>query len=751
MKKIQIAVSLYAAMALFAQSVIAQDAGSTGSGASLIEELVVTAQKRESNLQDTAIAIFAFSGESLENKGIDDISNLQSYIPNLHVGQEQDGFKIALRGVGIQGTSSITDPGVAFYQDGMYIPRPAGGSAIFYDISRIEVLRGPQGTLYGRNATGGVVNVIANEPSQEFEAKVGISYGSRDLLEMRGMVNFPVNEQIASRFSVVYTEEDGYHENISTAPDTDDFYGTDGDLSLRGQLLYEDLNGFDILLSASYSDLDGTGVPMTFTERNIGGPGPTQALLATIGPQPSDPLVSNNDNEAFNDTETLSTFFRIEKSFDSFDAFLQAGFFSQDTHIIQDFDGSDVPISIFTKQQDNEAHSVEFRLSSNSDSRLQWILGAYYFSEETHIFRRVQLNGLVGGGTVFINLPDFLLDEWGDSKTVAGFGSATYSITDEWRVTGGIRYTSDEKTGALLNTSNFGAPTRPPLPNATFDADESFSETTWKAGLEWDASESALAYLNISSGYKAGGFNITSNGVPYDPETILAYEIGLKSNPFDGRVQFNVDAFYYDYTDMQLSTLTVVNGAPGQFTSNAAEAEVYGLEIDTKFQVNDSLLLSLGYSYIKTEFAEYFNTDPRDPSPVFNPGDPSGLGRADLSGNRLPYTPEHTLSLGIQYELELGNNLGRIVSSLNTSWHDELFMREYNLVGIDKQSANTKTDISVTYYAPNSGLTVTAYATNLEDDHELANVYISPGFVGLNATQQYTKPRSFGVKFDYTF
>ena len=716
--------------------------GDTSSGSklkrALIEEVVVTAQKRESNLQDTALAISAFTGESMEYKGINDISGLQSEIPNFHVGREQDGFRLALRGIGLQGTSSISDPGVAFYVDGFYIPRPAGGSSIFFDANRVEVLRGPQGTLYGRNATGGVVNVISNEPGSEFEGRAGVSFGARDLIEVRGMVNIPLNDTVATRFAAVHTQQDGYHKNTSTAPGTEDYYGSDGDTSFRGQLLFEDLNGFDVLLSANYSELDGTGVPYVFLERNIGGPPPTQALVATVGPEDPDPLVSNNDNPAFLDIESLITFIRIQKSFNKMDAFLQAGYFSQDTHTIQDFDGSEVPISVFEKQQDNEAYSVEFRLSSNDDNRLRWLLGAYYFSEETFIFRGVNLNGLARGN--FISLPDFLLDEFGNSDTVAGFGSATYDITGTLRLIAGLRYTRDQKDGALINDSNFGLPTRTPLPNDMFDADESFNRLTWKGGLEWDVLESALAYMNISSGYKAGGFNATSNGQPYNEETVLAYEGGIKSNPFGGRAQINADVFYYEYDDMQLSTLTTIAGAPGQLVSNAAEATIYGVEFDTKFEITGSLLLSLAYSYINAEFDEYLNTDPRNP----------GAGQLDLSGNRLPFVPEHTFSAGLQYEWNLGG-MGSVLAAAGTTWHDELFMREYNLRDIDEQGSNTKTDITVSYFPVNSGLSITAYATNLENNAELANVYISPGFIGTSATAQYTVPRSYGIRLDYSF
>ncbi len=378
------------------------------------------------SVQKTPIALSAFTGELFQQRGIDDLSNLHTYIHALHVGQEQDGFKISLRGIGLQGTSSISDSGVAFYIDDQYIARPAGGSAVFYDVDRIEVLRGPQGTLYGRNATGGVVNVISKQPVDYFESQVGVSYGTRNLTELRGMVNAPISSQLNTRFSAAYTQEDGYVNNTFTPGSDDDYFGTDGDLTLRGQALFGTEDTWQLLLSATHSDLQGRGVNMVYLERNPGGPPPTRALVATIPDDPSDPLIANNDALAFNRIETTSAFARLTKNYKGIDTFLQASYADQSTRLQQDFDGSPVDISIFNKDQNSEARSLEARISSSNTAPLNWILGGYYFHEDTFIFQRVRLNGLAGPGV--INLPDFLLDESGISQTLAAFGTATIQL-----------------------------------------------------------------------------------------------------------------------------------------------------------------------------------------------------------------------------------------------------------------------------------------------------------------------------------
>lgn len=753
---------LLAAALLVPQAVYAQDAAEEGTAAEVSEQaeptpessgrrlstVTVTAQKRETSLQSTPVAISAFEGEALEERGIDDLANLQSYIPNLHVGEEQGQFKISLRGIGLQGTSTISDSGVAFYIDGNYIARPIGGTATFYDIERIEVLRGPQGTLYGRNATGGVVNVISKLPTSEFGGSVGASVGSRDFYEIRGVLNVPLSDNVFARFSGVYNEEEGYIENQSTAPGTQDFFGSNGDTALRGQLLFEGDDGLDVLLSANYNDRDGSGVNMAYLERNIGGPPPTQALLMTLPPDPSDPLIANNDAPAFNKTESFSTFARITKDFGGVEAFLQASYYELEADLQQDFDGSPVDISTFNKVDETDAQSLEARLSSDTDSPLSWIIGAYYFKEDTYIFRRVRLNGLTPGGV--INLPDFLLDENGESQTLAAFGTATYAFTPSFRASLGLRYTEDEKTGTKVTRGNFGQPFPPDIPNADFPGEAEFSKLTWRAGIEWDATENMFVYASASSGYKAGGFNATSNGLPYDPEEIIAYEAGIKSDFWQDRARVNVDAFYYDYTDLQLTTLRTINNAPGQFTTNAAATTLYGIEFDTQFVLSDNWLLNASYSFIDAEFDELWSTDPRDPNPPFNPDDPEGLGRSDLSGNKLPYVSQNTLNLSLQYDTSLGS-YGRLTAAINHAWRDDMYLREHNDPMIDLVEANGKTDITVTYFVGDTNFRLTGYVTNLEDDVQKTNVFVSPGFVGLSATSAYTKPRTVGLRLDYDF
>jgi iron complex outermembrane receptor protein len=715
-------------------------ASSEADGAYQLEEIVVTAQKREGDLQDTPVAISAFTGATLEERGIKDIANLQSYVPNLQIGQEQDGTKISLRGIGLQGTTSISDSGVAFYIDNFYVGRPAGGSAVFFDIDRIEVLRGPQGTLYGRNATGGVVNVISKQPSTaRFEGLVGASYGSRDFFEGRGMLNIPLTDIAALRVSAVYSQEDGYIRNLSTVPGTKNGFGSDGDYSIRGQLLVGTPEQIEVLLFGNYSKQNGTGVTMSYLERRIGGAPPVQALLRTIPADDPDPLVTNNNFPGYLDIETTTSWVKLTKDLGGVEAVIQGGKMWQTSDLVQDFDGSAVDVGQFRKYQTSDATSLEARLASTGGGPFSWIVGGYYFKEDVYIIRQVLLNGLAPGG-VRITLPPFLLDEYGTSRTVAVFGSATYAIIPEFRVTAGARYTDDHKAGRKVTRANFGQPFPPDIPNAQFSGITSFDKINWKVGLEWDAAPDTLVYASVSTGYKAGGFNISSDASPYDHENITAYEVGIKSDFWDRRARVNVDAFYYDYTDMQLTTLGTFgpSNAPGQFTVNAGKARIYGIELDTQFKVTPDLLLMASYAYTDAKFTELFNADPRNNV------------RRDLSSNRVPYVARHALNLGARYTVDL-SGAGTLTFSANHGWHSKKFLREFNDRVIDLVPANGKTDLTVTFDMEGTGLKLTGYVTNLENDIERNNIYVSPGFIGSSAVTSYTKPRTFGVRADWRF
>jgi len=539
--------------------------------------IIVTAQKRETSLQDTALAISAFSGAALERQSIDDVISLQSYVPTLHVGQEQDSFKVSIRGIGTYNTGSISDPGVALYTDGFYIPRPSGGNANFFDVNRIEVLKGPQGTLYGRNATGGVVNIISNAPVFETEGQVGFTYGNRDHFEGRAMLNMPLSENLALRVTGQYKEKDGYVENVF--PGDNNLHGSDGDINARGQLLYRGKDDLEVLFSATHSDLNGTGVGLKFLERNNGGPPPVSGFLNSMPPDFEDPLTVSHDENNFNDTTTTITFARVTKDFGGIELFVQAGKLWQETSLLQDVDSSPLPISNFGRSSDNDANSLEVRLASTTDAPLQWIVGGYYFEEETFIKRTVDLNGLEAG--VVVPREGLDIEEFGESETYAGFGNITYSVNEKLNLTGGIRYTSDTRGGSQETFENFGRPG----PAAAGSVD--FDRVTWKAGVEYRPKNDVLMFGSISNGYKAGGFNLSTTGEPYSPELVTAYEAGLRTSPLGGRAQFNLDGYYYDYTDLQLTNLKLdeATGRVNRLTANAAATTIQGIEVNGQFEL----------------------------------------------------------------------------------------------------------------------------------------------------------------------
>ncbi|MEI9851188.1 MAG: TonB-dependent receptor [Sphingomonas sp.] len=249
-----------------------------------------------------------------------------------------------------------------------------------------------------------------------------------------------------------------------------------------------------------------------------------------------------------------------------------------------------------------------------------------------------------------------------------------------------------------------------------------------------------LVYSSVSTGYKAGGFNISSDASPYGPENITAYEFGIKSEFWDRRARVNLDSFYYDYGDMQLTTLGTFgpSNAPGQFTVNAGKSRIYGIELDSQFKVTRALLLMASYALTSARFTRLVNMDPR-----------TNVTR-NLSGNVVPYVSRHVINLGAQYEVDLGSS-GSLTLAANYNWHSKKYLREFNDPVIDLVPANGRTDVTVSYKVADTGIKLTGFVTNLENDVEKNNIYISPGFIGLSAVTSYTRPRTFGIRADFSF
>jgi len=659
----------------------AQDAEATGG--SQIGDIVVTAQRRATSLQDTPIAMSAFAGDTLEERGIDDLSNLQAYVPNLNIGQEQDGFKISLRGIGLQGTSTISDSGVAFYIDGFYIGRPAGGSAVFYDIDRIEVLRGPQGTLYGRNTTGGAINVITRRPDLSgANGYLTAGFGNFNTTEVSGAGEWTLAPDVFGvRAAFAWAEGDGQLENHN--PGSPDMRSTD---SIAGRLAIRfrptDSLDFDLRLHASDS------APLADVPVTIGVlPGQAQADGYV---RPSNYSIWDTDSSNTGEFTTSGSGAAFHARWTSGDVQIVSlsAYDNGEQALHNDFDGSFLDWGVVDWRAEFEQFNQDIRLLYTGD-RFVGTVGVYYGWDENRTHNTYDFFSLLEGIFPGFNPP---ANPAADLTTglfpgpVTGFGVDHYftqtrtsyaayaegelSITDALTVILGVRYTHDEIE--LDNVQSFAldyghTPQLNLIPPGLYDPTATFGPisqsdnvVTGRLILEYEFNDELSLYGGYSRGYRSGAINGTAYLSPaqltfVEPESIDAYELGVKSYLFDRALRLNGAVFYYDYSNQQIQEVILV--VP--FLRNAPQAEAYGLDLDASWRVSDAVTINWGLGLIETEYKELT------------------LSGVDLAGNQFTNAPEMTSNLSVDWRVgEVAG--GRINAFANATYVGHTYFSPFN-------------------------------------------------------------------------
>ena len=527
-----------------------------------LEEIVVTAQKRSESLQDTPVAVTAFTGEQLQQAGVYDSIGLSNVVPNVTIATEdaRDAIFINIRGISQSERRNTSDPTTAFYMDGALVPRMSGINAYFYDVERIEVLRGPQGTLYGRNSTSGVVNVITRKPDLEaIGGDIQFGYGNYDAVDVKGALNVPFSDNFGARVAFTYNERDGYRDNGPLVADGDDL----DDLGVRGHLLWDISENTSLLLSADYYQHQGVGPVLAGVEC---------ADLGCNIPVPPDPAGANPLNtEGYRDNTDTNFKVELNHAFTFADLTFIGSLRDHERDYLLDTDGSGasvflppagrlVPITTdVVEQTESESFTGELRLNSNTDGRFQWILGGFYLDEDIagdFRYQPVLPNGL--------HLNVQFVDKGFNVESWAVFANASVDVTDRFTLNGGIRYTEDKKDkGGVNDPANptagsymtvtireLGVPAAPVFPRAQV-ANPSWSEVTYSFGLDWHINDDTLVYVKNSKGFKSGGFNRGQRGslpaerrapnvanlIVYNPEQVLATEGGIKTTFLDGRAR----------------------------------------------------------------------------------------------------------------------------------------------------------------------------------------------------------------------
>jgi iron complex outermembrane recepter protein len=703
-------------------------------------DIVVTATRSETLLSKTPIAMTAVSGENLIQSGITNPTQLEETVPNLSI-VRGNGLQITIRGVTSTDGTEKGDPSAAFMQDGIYLARPQAQEVSFFDIERVEVLRGPQGTLYGRNSTAGVVNLLSVRPKFDFGAKVDATYSSFKNVNATAVINVPLGETLALRAAANFDRRDNYliDGNAADGVSLDPFKNNK---TLRLSALFQPTNALSVLIIGDYSTIKGnptnTVATSNFYSGIVSGARPTFERPSFLDPTPSaGRLVSAaQSQQAFRDNTEKGIMGEVNFDLGVANLTYIGSYRESDRTEFSNFAGGAVTADFVGKYWQT---SHEVRLAVGGDGPLKAQVGGYYFKERSGI--AFFLNNLLGPNTRFGFPQDPTIAE---NKSV--FGQATFEIAPGLKLTAGARYSNDLKSRVgktvldIYNTIGNSYSVGTFITRNVFqinDAKRKFSKVTWRAGIDYDSSI-GLFYAAVSTGYKAGGFNdgcetgtgptcaLPAGALYYDPETLTAYEAGFKLK-FSPAFRLNGSVFHYAYKGLQLSQVANVCGGPCQVTTNAAVAKVDGVELDALIQPTDNFTVRLAFNYLDAHYDTFI------PTPGVN-----------LGGRPLARSPKWSWNAGLNYALPIGE--GKLVADGSVRFRSQYDLTDLANYAYFFQPAHTKTDLSLTYRAPGDRFYVGAFVENLEND-----LVVTSASTGGFGSVTFSDPRTFGVHAGFKF
>jgi iron complex outermembrane receptor protein len=667
-----------------------------------IGEIVVTAQRRDESLQDTPISVTALTAEALEGRQISNVLDIANQVPNLNIEAVVglgNSARVFLRGVGEDQAQFNADPAVGVYVDGVYYARTNGALFDFLDIERVEVLRGPQGTLYGRNTPGGAINVITRRPDADRFGFTGeMLFGRFDQMEARASVNVPMGEGLAASASFLAKSRDGLSRSTSLNRNV----GRREVISARGSIAYDPTPDLRMRLTLDRTwDNSDTGIPTS----NFAGP-PDDLFVTEGSVIPRGRFRSNGvalDVEYDIGAVTLRSI---------------SAYRDLDQTAILDNDGEARLYSGFESDAKQSQFSQEITASLTTD-RLNLIIGGYFF-DENNDYDALTLIGSRTNPATRIARPDFS-EQF--TRSYAIFGQATYELFPAFELTIGGRYTWDSKRFAN---------DQPSVP-AVYRAERKWQDFSPKVGVDYRLSEGLFVYASFAEGYKAGGFNRSNVRVvaetPYDQERVRSYEIGLKSDLFNRRLRLNLNGFYNDYTDLQLSSFDPNTGTTRRF--NAAQATTKGVELEASARPARGLDIYGTVAYLDAQYDEFF--------------DLVGGQLVDVSFRKLKGAPKWQASGGFSYEVDLGS--GSVRLNGDAGYRGRIFNNVANTPAIATEG-RTLVNASIAYLTEDERWTFTLAGRNLLDKKYPANgIFIG----GLLSALYPADPLTWSVSARYRF
>ncbi len=730
---------------------------------SAIEEIVVTAQKREQNLQEVGIAVTAFTGEQMHDLGLASSTDIVSMTPGLNYttpNADSSVINFFLRGVGLNDFADASENPVAVYVDDVYRPASGGLSFQMFDLERVEVLKGPQGTLFGRNTTGGLVHFISKKPTDKLDGYIDVGYGEYNEIKAEGAVGGPLGDAWSARVSAAMDKYDGFTENrVPGAPD----YNEGDSQAVRAQLQYKSASGNTYLLTGNYSNNDATVGAWQHQSTTLGGAtgdvsvplGPNEQSNtvncdpSTPGgdPRPApgtdcfgyadtdgDPWAGDYDRDGKVETKSSGGALHADWTIGDMSLVSITAYQKVERLQSEDTDAGPNPFIQPTFSADTDTFTQEFRLSGETD-RMRWLLGAFYFNNKVDGHYTLDLTQI---GFVF-----FDANYNQDAESYAAFGQLEYDLSDQFTVILGARWANETKELDYLNIEETGLYQQIIGTDVAFDFDQNSAgdlakhdedSVNGKVELDWKPNDDLLIYGSVALGTKSAGFNVgfldstlvfasnTPETIPFDEEKLTSYEVGFKSTFADGRARLNGAAFYYDYSDFQTFRFELLN----QVIFNT-DAEVKGAELELETTPWDGWHIGLAMSALDATAHDI-------PSP-------SGV----LRDRNMVAAPDFAASGSIRYEW--GALGGTFAAQVSGTYEDAMYYDIQN-VPVSKEDGYTVGNARLSY--ARNDWEIAAWVNNFTDEKYLVYTFDFTSTFGFNQ-QAFGRPRWGGVSFRYNF
>ena len=728
---------------------------------STLEEVVVTAQRKQENLQNVPVSVTALSAETLSKNDIRDLARVEMLTPGFSFGKSGSDARPAIRGVRTENVAVSGDPSIGYFVDNVYRSRASQANEPFVDVERVEVQRGPQGTLYGRNTFGGNIAITTAAPEKEFKGGISATFGAFNRRALNGFVNIPASDALQIRIAGLSEKMDGYVKGIDKAHD---IFNRDTSY-VRASVRLSPSDNFEAILrysnwteggagGASFGyrvggafvntttgAFDLKGSPILLNIGTTEGDGIPDVAGKDIGrPISSNPLFYPGNELLQQDLKQSVTALDMKYDFEQVSARAILGRINYYVFRSSDNDFTAVQRNSDAQEDKLSSDSFELQLSSRSNGPLGWIVGAYKFKED------IKFSFFSSCPAIAKTTPNCASPAaWPVTNSKAAFGQLAYWFApDKFRMTAGVRSTTDEKNISRYSATTDSFQRISSITPTGQSFLRKFDQTTWRINAEYYIDDKKMIYGSVSTGFRSGGFNsgsFTNPLIPafFTPETVTAYEIGSKNTLADGKLRLNAAVYKNKFKDLQVQNQFLVTTVSGVTTTsailNAARGHSQGLEVELQAVPVENLNLSVSGVLMDTNFDDYRNA----------PAPSRYTGVYDLTGNEIPYSPREKLTASIGYDVQLGSS-GRVTPQLSLMYSGSYQLTDFNTV-LDKQDSFSKIDLRIGWRSANDKYSAEAFVNNVADKVTLNRATF--GSRGLN--QSYDAPRMWGVRVSANF